>query len=105
MTLPDFLVRDADGHVHLAGHRVGLPDVAHYYNEGCSAEELCEVFPTLPLPLVHKVIAFYLEHREEVDAATAAGDADIERQRTAAARGPSVAELRRRLAAKHAAGV
>jgi uncharacterized protein (DUF433 family) len=105
MTLPDFLVRDADGHVHLAGHRIGLHDVAHYYNEGGSAEELCEVFPTLPLALVHKVIAFYLEHRAEVDASVAAVEAKMERQRAAAAHGPSLAELRRRLAPKQSAGV
>ena len=63
MILPDFLVQDSDGYIHLAGHRIGLQDVVYYYNEGCSAEELCEVFPTLPLALVHKVIAFYLESR------------------------------------------
>ena len=48
MLLPDFLVRDADGYIHLADHHIDLHDVAYYYNEGCSAEELCKVFPTLP---------------------------------------------------------
>ncbi|MBI1831113.1 MAG: DUF433 domain-containing protein [Planctomycetes bacterium] len=63
MILPEFLVQDADVYIHLAGHRIGLQDVTYYYNEGCSAEELCEVFPTLPLALIHKVIAFYLDSR------------------------------------------
>ena len=105
MVLPDLLVQDADGYIHLAGHRIGLQDVAYYYNEGCSAEELCEVFPTLPLILVHKVIAFYLEHPTEVDGYVAACETEMERQRAAAPRGPDLAELRRRLAAKQAAGV
>ena len=105
MNLPDFLVQDADGYIHLAGHRIGLQDVAYYYNEGCSAEELCEVFPTLPLAHIHKVIAFCLEHAAEVDQYAAACETEMERQRAAATRGPDLAELRRRLAAKQAAGV
>lgn len=105
MTLPEFLVQDADGYIHLAGHRVSLQDVAYYYNEGSSAEELCEVFPTLALPIVHKVIAFYLEHSPEVDQYLAACETEMERQRAATPRGPDLVELRRRLAAKQAAGV
>jgi uncharacterized protein (DUF433 family) len=105
MILPDFLVQDADGYIHLAGHRIGLQDVVYYYNEGCSAEELCEVFPTLSLILIHKIIAFYLEHTAEVDQDTAASETEMERQRASTPRGPDLAELRRRLAAKQAAGV
>ena len=105
MILPEFLVQDADGHIHLAGHRIGLQDVMYYYNEGCSAEELCEVFPTLPLASVHKVIAFYLENAVDVNRYLTACDTEMERQRAAAQGGPDRAELRRRLAAKQAAGV
>ena len=81
MTLPEFLVQDADAYIHLTGHRIGLQDVVHYYREGCSAEELCEVFPTLPLAVVHKVIAFYLENTDEVDRYLATCDVEMERQR------------------------
>ena len=77
--------------------------MVHYYNEGCSAEELCEIFPTLPLPLVHKIIAFYLEDLEDVNGNIANHEAGMERQRAAATHGPDTVELRRRLAAKHAA--
>ena len=104
MILPDFLVQDTGDQIRIGGHRIGLHDVVHFYNEGCSAEELCEVFPTLPLPLVHKIIAFYLENSEAVDRDIADHDAKMERQRIAAPQGPDIAELRRRLAAKHAAG-
>lgn len=105
MILPEFLVQDADGFIHVAGHRIGLQDIAYYYDEGCSAEDLCEIFPTLPLVLVHKLLVFYLENPAEVDAYVAACESEMERQRRATTRGPNVAELRRRLAAKHAAGV
>jgi uncharacterized protein (DUF433 family) len=105
MMLPEFLVQDADGYIHLAGHRIGLQDVAYYYHEGCSAEELCEVFPTLPLAMVHKVIAFYLDHTAEAYRYFAACETEIERQRATTPQGPDLTELRRRLAAKQAAGV
>lgn len=103
MTLPDYLTQDADGYIHVTGHRIGLRDVVYYYNEGYSAEALLDVFPTLPLAVVHKVIAFYLEHRTEVDSYAANCDAEMERQRAAAPRGPDAAELRRRMTAKQAA--
>jgi uncharacterized protein (DUF433 family) len=105
MILPEFLVHDADGFIHLAGHRIGLQDVVYYYNEGCSAEDLCEIFPTLPLVLVHKLLVFYLENTEEVNGYIATCETGMERQRAVTTRGPDLVELRRRLAAKQAAGV
>jgi uncharacterized protein (DUF433 family) len=105
MTLPEYLTQDVDGYIHLSGHRIGLRELVYYYNEGHSADALLEVFPTLPLAVIHKVIAFYLEHRAEVDAYTAGYESEMERQRAAAARGPDAAELRRRLAARQAAEI
>ncbi len=104
MNLPEYLTRDADGYIHVAGHRIGLGDVVYYYNEGYSAEALLDVFPTLAHAVVHKVIAFYLEHRADADSYAASCDAEMERQRSAAPRGPDAAELRRRMAAQQAAG-
>ncbi|HMF13354.1 MAG TPA: DUF433 domain-containing protein [Gemmataceae bacterium] len=104
MILPEFLTRDADGHIHVTGHRIGLQDLVFYYREGYSAEALLEAFPTLSLALVHKVIAFYLEHSVEVDAYVTACEAKMERLRAGASKGPDAAELRRRLAARQAAG-
>jgi uncharacterized protein (DUF433 family) len=104
MTLPEFLTQDAEGYIHFAGHRVGLQDQVYYYNEGHSAEALLDVFPTLTLALIHKVIAFYLEHQVEVDEYVARCEAEMVQQRATAPRGPDLAELRRRLAAQQAAG-
>jgi uncharacterized protein (DUF433 family) len=101
--LSDFLTQDADGHIRFAGHRIGLLDVVYFYNQGYSPEMLADAFPTLQLPLIHKAIVFYLEHRAEVDVLAAAHDKEMERQRAAAPRGPDAAELRRRLQAKQAA--
>jgi uncharacterized protein (DUF433 family) len=67
MEIPDFLHRLPDGEVVLTGHRIGLYHLVRGYNEGESAEMLASRYPTLSLALVHKVIAFYLDHRAEVD--------------------------------------
>jgi uncharacterized protein (DUF433 family) len=104
MTLPEFLTQDADGPIHVTGHRIGLEDLVYYYNEGYTPEALWDAFPTLSLALIHKTIAFYLENQGLVDAYVATGEAEMERQRAAASRGPDKAELRRRMNAKQAAG-
>ena len=97
MTLPDFLTEHSYRDIRLTGHRIGLFHMVKYYNEGYSPEMLAEQFPTLELALIHKVIAFYLENRAEVDVYVANYDAELEQQRAAAPQGPSLAELRRRL--------
>ena len=104
MILPEFLSQDSDGYIHVAGHRIGLQDLVYYYNEGHSAEALVEMFPTLTLALIHKLIAFYLEHQADVDAYVTRCEGQIAQQRAAASSGPDLAELRRRLAAKQTAG-
>src|SRR5262245_36701020 len=96
MDLPDFLVKSADGDIDLAGHRIGLYHVVHRYNEGDSAEMISAYYPTLPLSLVHKVIAFYLENQAEVDAYVAEYAAELAEQESRG-RHVDLSELRRRL--------
>ena len=103
MDLPDFLIRDADGFVRISGHRIGVEHIAFHYREGYSPEMLIEQYPTLSLPLIHKVIAFYLEHREAVDEMIDQTHVTIERQRAASPPVPTLADLRKRLAAKQQA--
>ena len=86
MNLPDFLNREATGEIRLTSHRIGLYHVVHYYNDGYSAEMLVGQFPDLSLALIHKVIAFYLENRVDVDAYVAACQDDMNRQRAASPR-------------------
>lgn len=99
VNLPDFLRRDLGSLIHLTGHRIGLEDLVHDYNEGYSPESLASEYPTLSLSLIHRVIAFYLDHREEVDRYIARNQIEVDRQRASAPRGPSVMEMRERLAA------
>src|SRR5258708_4726029 len=103
MTLPEFLSEDEGGFIHLSGHRLGLHHVVYLYNEGHSAEMLAAHYPSLPLSVAHKVIAFYIENSAEVDAYVARHDKEMERQISAANPPPSVAELRTRLEASRQA--
>ncbi|MGH7200293.1 MAG: DUF433 domain-containing protein [Planctomycetaceae bacterium] len=96
MTLPEFLTQTADGEILLTGHRIDLFHVVHYYNEGYSPEMLATQYPSLSLALIHKVIAFYLENRQEVDEYVSRYRADLEQQR-AAGKHLDVASLRQRL--------
>jgi uncharacterized protein (DUF433 family) len=97
MNLPSFLEQDSDGFVQVAGHRIGFQHLVHYYNEGFSPETLACEYPSLLLAEIHKVIAFYLENRSDVDLYVTDCQAHIESQRRSAEAGPTVAELRQRL--------
>lgn len=100
MELPDFLVRNEHGEVRLRGHRIGLLHVVDRYNEGLSVEGIHCEYPSLPLALIHKVIAFYLENLDEVDTYVAGCRAEIDRQAAESSNGPGLAELRRRFQAQ-----
>src|SRR5262245_26802224 len=96
MTNADFLVPGPHGEILLKGHRIGLQHVVRYYNEGYSPEMLVGQFPTLPLSLVHKVIAHYLENKAEVDDYVSRCREILEQQR-AAGRHLDAKALRERL--------
>ena len=97
MILPNFLTQDPDGFVHVTGHRVGLQHIIHYYEEGFSPEMLACEYPSLSLAVIHKVIAFYLENRVDVERYIADCESQMAEQRRTSETGPSIAELRQRL--------
>jgi uncharacterized protein (DUF433 family) len=98
MNIPDFLTQTPDGEIRLAGHRIGLFHIVQGYNDGESAEMLASRYPSLPLSLVHKSIAFYLDNRAEVDAYVAECSKSLGEQRRVA---PllNLSDLRQRLSA------
>ena len=97
MTLPEFLLRDDDGFIHFRGHRIGIQNVLNYYNQGYSPEMLACEYETLSLALIHKLIAFYLESRQEVEAYIKGCQEEIDSHRAAHRPSPHVNELRQRL--------
>jgi uncharacterized protein (DUF433 family) len=100
MNLPDFLARDRYGYIHLAGHRIGLRHVVELYQDGYTPEMLHDHFPTLPLALIYKVIAFYLENQTEVDAYIRQSRETLDREAAGPQQGPNATELRQRMEAR-----
>src|ERR1051325_9850405 len=97
MKLPEFLAEDRYGRIHLAGHRIGLKHIVDLHNDSYTVEMLHEQFPTLSVPLIHKVLAFYLENRTMVDAYVTRSQEDIDRQAAMPSLGPTAEELRKRM--------
>jgi uncharacterized protein (DUF433 family) len=96
MILSDFLTQDEYGYIHVTGHRVGLGDLVSFYRQGDSPEMLHLRFPTISLPLCHKIIAYYLENQLAVDDYCARQAEEIAGQRAVGRPGPSLDELRQR---------
>lgn len=61
-------VEPHDGGHRVAGSRVSLDSIVYAFWNGESPESIAEAFPVLTLEQVYGAIAFYLAHREEVDA-------------------------------------
>ncbi len=97
LSLPPCVHWHPDGEIRLVGHRIGLHHFIYYYNQGFTAEMILCQYPTLDLATIHKVIAFYLDHQEDVDRYVADYQAELDHLRTAGSHAPSVAELRNRL--------
>jgi len=57
------------GKPRIAGHRIKVADVAIWYERmGLSPDEIVSTWPSLTLSDVHAALAFYYDHREQVDA-------------------------------------
>ena len=66
------LVADAQGVVRIARTRVTLDTVVAAFQDGLTAEEIAEQYPSLPLSQVYAIIAYYLDHQVEVTSYLAA---------------------------------
>ena len=98
LAVDEYLDLVADDDIRVKGHRIGLEHIVYFYNQGYSPEMIFGQFPSLTLAMIHKLIAFYLEHPVEVDAYVANCEVDVSLQRAAAPASPDLAELRRRAA-------
>ena len=57
-----------NGTVYVGSTRVMLELVIEAYKAGNSPEQIVEIWDVLKLSDVHRVIAYYLEHRDDVEA-------------------------------------
>ena len=61
-------VEHREGGCWVAGTRVSLDSLVYAFREGQTAESLAQSFPVLTLEQVYGAIAYYLAHREAIDA-------------------------------------
>lgn len=57
---------DEGGAVRIGNTRISLDLIVEQYENGMTPEEMVRAYDTLVLADVHAAIAFYLQHREEV---------------------------------------
>jgi len=65
MTIP--LTITEFGTIRIGQSRVSLDSVVYHYKQGATAESIAESFPSLNLPDIYAVIAYYLANRETVE--------------------------------------
>lgn len=70
-SLGDRIVRTAGirgGKPRIAGHRITVSDVAIWHERmGMSPDEIVSEYPTITLSDVHAALAYYFDHRDELD--------------------------------------
>ena len=64
---PAPLATGSDGVVRVGGTRVRLDTIINAFNQGASAEEILQQYPSVTLSDIYATISYYLQHREEVD--------------------------------------
>jgi uncharacterized protein (DUF433 family) len=70
------------GKPRIAGHRIRVEDVVVWHERmGDSADEIVSRFPQLTLADVYAALAYYHDHREEVDANMEEGEKLVEEMR------------------------
>jgi uncharacterized protein (DUF433 family) len=61
-------IEQRNGGYYVAGTRISLDSVVYAFNRGDSPERILEEFPLLDrVSRVYGVIAFYLDHKAEID--------------------------------------
>jgi len=59
---------DADGVIRVSKTRVTLDTIVIAFNEGATAEEITQQYPSVPLADVYSVIGYYLRRSSDVNA-------------------------------------
>jgi uncharacterized protein (DUF433 family) len=72
------LQTDADGVVRVGGTRVTLDTIVIAFQQGATAEEIAQQYPTVALSDIYAVIGYYLRHRREVEAYLEEGNQQAE---------------------------
>ena len=65
-----YIVRSPDvrgGHARVEGTRIGVHDVIGLIVNGATVDEVCRSFPDLRRSDVYECLAYYEDHRPEID--------------------------------------
>jgi uncharacterized protein (DUF433 family) len=103
-TQPLPLYIDSSGVARVGGTRVTLETVVSAFLEGDSAEEIVEQYPVLSLAEVYAAIAYYLNHREQIDGYLAEQRAKSQQTRQNAERRSDPYGIRQRLMKRKSQG-
>ncbi len=71
-------VEQRDGDYWITGARISLDSVVYAFQRGAAPESIVRSFPLLTLEEVSGAIAFYLAHKQEVDASLRRGEAEFD---------------------------
>jgi uncharacterized protein (DUF433 family) len=92
------LRQDSSGALRVGQSRVLLELVVHAFQDGATPEAIVQRYPTTTLAEIYAVIAYYLQHREDIEAyLTHREDRAEEVRRQVESRQGDLGELRRRL--------
>ena len=59
--------RICGGKPHIAGHRIKVQDIAIWYEEmNLSPQQIVDRYPTITLSDVHAALAYYYDHKQEI---------------------------------------
>ncbi len=87
------------GKPRIAGHRIKVQHVAICHNRmGMSVEEIAATYPGLTLADIYTALAYYFDHREEIDADIKEGEKFVEQLRDGA---PTIFEKARSMNAQN----
>jgi uncharacterized protein (DUF433 family) len=68
------------GKARIDGHRIRVQDIAILHEwHGFPPEEICRQYPTLTLAEVHSALAYYFDHRDQVQAEIQSDHEAVER--------------------------
>jgi uncharacterized protein (DUF433 family) len=96
------LHQDETGTVRVTGSRVTLDTLVAAFKKGATAEQIQDSFPSLSLRQIYGVIAFYLDHQDDVEAYLKERRAEAEAIRKEIEGQPQYKEFRERIRRRRA---
>lgn len=72
----------------IVGHRIRVQDIVEWSGEGQSPEAIVRRFPQLTLGDVHAALAYYFDHREEMDRQMKEDEEYVEKMKAQLGPGP-----------------